>query len=1556
MITHFFNFITKLKLYLILNLLFSILLVSSPGHALNISQVPLFVSQAVIPQVMLTMSNDHQLYFEAYPDYADLTGNGAAERTYNHAIDYYGYFDSKKCYDYDATQGMFQPKSITADKYCAGNWSGNFLNYISMARIDVIRKILYGGSRSTDTVTTTVLERTYLPNDAHSWVRYYDGFDLPQLTPFSSSSYTTTTSVTSITIPAGSRNDTTDRRTFATGWNNSSQVQIGDQLIIESQALPQSARMLGVVRSFNSGLVEVQITSSDGTGVTRSDWQLTNNSRRGYSFCNTSVAPDGTFSQIVTTPPLIRISQGNYSLWTANERHQCRWQGEVTRSGHSEMQIGGLRFSNGNDVSSTGIFANSDNPPWNVTGIQTLELNALVQVCVAGLVGTEKCKQYPQGNLKPIGLLQQYGEDEILHFGLLTGSYMRNKSGGVLRRSLGNISNEINITTDGTFKSAPSGGGIIRTLNSFRIYGYRHHTGTGNNDATYNAGTSDGGDNCPWGLNTFNDGRCTNWGNPQSEIFLETLRYLAGKQPHGDYVVSGTDRLSGLPALTAWQDPLSNSNWCADLSIVSFNSSASSYDADQLSGVSGLGASSAASLTGIVGQGENIHDGSWFVGQAGSANDQLCTSKTVGSLGDVLGICPEAPRLQGSYHIAGLAHYAYTESIRGDLVDSQGNAAAIQTKTYGVSLAPAVPRLEIPRPGQSTPAVTLLPACRNTTISGNCAIVDFKVIEQDLEAGLGSFLVQWEDSEQGGDYDMDLNGVIRYQITDDKITITTNVFSQSTTNAMGFGYVISGTTLDGFQVHSGINGYNRSSGSDVPGCSHCQYNDPATSYTYTLGPSTAQSLREPLYYAAKWGGYNKSKNFPTDPTSWDSTGDGLPDNYYYAIDPSKLADDLENIFKEVVETTGSAASVVANSVRLDTGTYVYQARFRTSDWSGELISFPVLMDGSTSGMDWEAGNMLPQHTQRNIYTYNPESTPKGVKFQWNNLNVTQQSFLMGDGGTTHGQAVLNYLRGDKSNELPNGIFRARTRLLGDIINSDPVFVGAANFGYNVSTIAEGFTGDELIEGAYNQFLNATKDRTKMIYLGANDGMLHGFRADDGVEMMAYIPNEVFPHLRKLTDPEYEHRYFVDGPPRVGDAFINGEWRTILVGSTGAGGRSVFALDVTDPDNFTAANVLWEFTDPELGYSIGQPTIARLKNGQWVAIFGNGYGSNNHLAKLFIVNLTTGARLGAIDTQTGTEAAPNGLSTPIPVDINNDRITDYAYAGDLLGNLWKFDLTSSNINNPGWGVAYKDGNTLKPLFTARDRNGNVQPITARPVVGSHPNGGKMVYFGTGKFFETGDNVVNNITKHQTFYGIRDTGFIPQTDRSILKKQHILFEGVHYDMPVRVTSNYLVNYTDTSDSTDPIRRGWYLDLIKPTNILQGERVVSPALLRNGRIILTTMIPSEHPCDFGGSSWLMELDALSGGRLDFSFFDFNGDMFFNVEDFVTVTIVNEDDTTEEVAVPVSGVKLDVGIAKTPAVISAGEVEYKYFSGSSGDMQVVLENPGDAATTGRQSWRQLR
>jgi type IV pilus assembly protein PilY1 len=484
-------------------------------------------------------------------------------------------------------------------------------------------------------------------------------------------------------------------------------------------------------------------------------------------------------------------------------------------------------------------------------------------------------------------------------------------------------------------------------------------------------------------------------------------------------------------------------------------------------------------------------------------------------------------------------------------------------------------------------------------------------------------------------------------------------------------------------------------------------------------------------------------------------------------------------------------------------------------------------------------------------------------------------------------------------------------------------------------------------------------------------MLHGFQAADGTEVFAFIPGSVFGNLTKLTNKNYAHQYFVDGSPNMGDVFYASAWHTVLVGGLNAGGQGIYALNVTNPSVLTSAEtspsgvVLWEFTDSndsDLGYTFSQPAIVKLHNGKWAAVFGNGYNnttSDGHAsttgnAALYIVDIETGALITKISTGAGMSADPtmasrsNGLATPAVVDLNGDDVVDYAYAGDLFGNLWKFNLTSTDPTQ--WSVAYKDSsNVLQPLFKARDTSGNAQPITERPEVIRGPNGaGMMVLFGTGKYLEPIDKQLTP-RRDQTFYSIWDrnigTASTDQvnSDRSALQQQTILAElSVNASTKVRVTSDNPMGAS-----------GWYLDLVSPSGY-QAEKSIANPVARNGRIVFTTMIPDSDPCNFGGESWIMELDALSGSRLASSPFDVNRDGKIDKSDFVVIT--NPDGTTTKL--PVSGIQYDNGMVGEPSILAAPnkDLEFKYNSGTAGgNISVLGEDPGPGGV-GRQSWRQIR
>lgn len=678
-------------------------------------------------------------------------------------------------------------------------------------------------------------------------------------------------------------------------------------------------------------------------------------------------------------------------------------------------------------------------------------------------------------------------------------------------------------------------------------------------------------------------------------------------------------------------------------------------------------------------------------------------------------------------------------------------------------------------------------------------------------------------------------------------------------------------------------------------------------------------------------------------------GTGL---YYQANNEDELTAALQAALADIEARTSSAASVATNSTRLASDTFIYQARFSSGDWGGQLLAYPIGAGGAIAEVDntgvpvlgaktgWNAAQVMPDPGERNIYTYD-RGSKTGMAFAWGSLTGAQQTELNKDSAGVDdglGEKRLEYLRGDDALESPNGSFRVRSSMLGDIINSDPTFVGDQNYGFDLLPGSEGSSYKTYRSGS------AYKDRTPMVYVAANDGMLHGFDAATGVEMLAFMPNAVYPELTFLTDPGYNtnHRLINDGAPKALDAFIDGGWKTVLMGSLGGGGKGVYALNVTTPDSFDAGDVLWEFTsedDSNMGVAIPQPTIARMYNGDWAAIVSNGYNSGGN-ATLFILNLETGDKLAEIDTGVGSD---NGLSSATPVDVDGDRITDYIYAGDLKGNMWKFDVTSSDEGE--WAIAFSGA----PLYTACSADPctstNRQPITARPEVGISPPAGYFVYFGTGRYFAVGDNGVG--TGANTVYAIRDKNekgtaspVLPGAGRSTLVEQEVLNEQVidydGYIEGIRVTTNNEI--TDADD-------GWFLDL--PTS---GERQVSTPILRGGRLIFTTVIPSGDACSAGGESWLMEIDALSGSRLTESPFDLNRDRSFDIEDFAPLD-PNDPDSP---LVPVSGRQSKQGIIKTPGIVTDDRIEYKFASGSAGGIDTTIENAGKQR--GRQSWREIQ
>jgi len=591
--------------------------------------------------------------------------------------------------------------------------------------------------------------------------------------------------------------------------------------------------------------------------------------------------------------------------------------------------------------------------------------------------------------------------------------------------------------------------------------------------------------------------------------------------------------------------------------------------------------------------------------------------------------------------------------------------------------------------------------------------------------------------------------------------------------------------------------------------------------------------------------------------------------YMEATNAQQLAHTLVTLMQEVSERRGSGASVAVNTQTLEEGTMLFQGSYNSAGWTGDLRAYAV--DSGTGDVadnhTWSAAEVLDATpwTSRKIFTYDPD-TLAGKSFVWDNLTDTQKLAL---GGTADEQKnLVDFLKGDRSHEAGHaGSLRARQSVLGDIAHSAPVHIGDT------------------------------------IYVGANDGMLHAFDDDDGSEKFAYIPNLVYSQggLRFLADPAYGHRYFVDCTPYI----RNG----LLVGGLGKGGKGVFALDVSDPDNFAADDVLWEYpvgTDDDMGFTYPKPITVPISDSVDVVLVSNGYDSVNAKAVLYVLS-TGGGLLQKIDTLTGApnETDCNGLSDPLAVDVDFDGYLDFVYAGDLQGNLWKFDCRGSV---GAWDIFHGTSMAPEPLFTA-GLGVYTQSITTKPAAMTHclsSRDGYIIIFGTGKFISVNDF---DTTSQQTVYGIWDwaeeweeanntegpplgTGTVDLGDKTLTLYGRPVYPCSQTDLfgkPVDNTETglYREAWFNAEEYVDgePVEEigdyiGWYANLTSGT----GERMIADPTIRVGLALLVTLIPSSSPCESGGTTYLTVFDACDGSCPGEPAIDTNEDGVVDEEDELT------------------------------------------------------------------------
>lgn len=682
----------------------------------------------------------------------------------------------------------------------------------------------------------------------------------------------------------------------------------------------------------------------------------------------------------------------------------------------------------------------------------------------------------------------------------------------------------------------------------------------------------------------------------------------------------------------------------------------------------------------------------------------------------------------------------------------------------------------------------------------------------------------------------------------------------------------------------------------------CQTNLHMNFFGVTLG------ARGNLYNSSlKWtDGYTNSAIYDNWPKREDNNRSTVDDIWHAAVNtrgeyinartPADITDAMRRILQQVGKGDTPSGSIALTGSRIGEGsltvTPFYESTNNGLDWYSKLTGTEVTSDplsGEVTYKDkWEASQELPTYDKRNIlFATNQASgvVPVLKQFALANLGAKPLDKLCANAlfarcsdtlydtliGLTDGDAI-DYLRGKTEGEVKNGgKLRDRSTRLGDIVNSSPVISSPTIDDYGYVSLRGDEPGDFNVFG-YDVYLKEKKDakRVPMVYAGANDGMLHAFNGVTGKEEFAYIPatavghmgNLLFPYdVDRKNDQVFSHRYYVDGPIVVSDAHYKNDWETVLVGTSGAGGRSVFALNVSDPDSFDDKGVLWEINDQvadtaiknNIGYVLGRPVIVPVKVGNkvaWKAIFGNGYGSNNKKAALFVVDIETGSVQLKQAEESGGPSTPNGLGNIVAIDrwqgstdtLGRDGYADTVYAGDLNGAVWKFDLREGEPTVEVGG---------KPLFIAQDADGKRQPILGGFEAASGSAGGVMLYFGTGSFSFENDPSDENL---QSLYGILDLSDDKQiSGRDALQEQRILLDGSE----ARTTS---------TTASGPTSLGWYIDLgvsgVSGSPLATGERFVGYPAIANGIVFFPTYDPSASAdCSTSGNNWMYGVNALTG-----------------------------------------------------------------------------------------------
>lgn len=773
--------------------------------------------------------------------------------------------------------------------------------------------------------------------------------------------------------------------------------------------------------------------------------------------------------------------------------------------------------------------------------------------------------------------------------------------------------------------------------------------------------------------------------------------------------------------------------------------------------------------------------------------------------------------------------------------------------------------------------------------------------------------------------------------------------------------------------------------------------------TYTIGFAVfneSSAATDPLLSAMDANG---NWAIPADPSAaiaWPAVGTSVTDSnkledikhaayngrgrFYAANNASQLIFGLNDAIKSNFVMSGAGSAVSFNSDEIDeaNGAIAYAAQYNTATNSGDVIAYEINPDGSIGTQLWSANQKLNSQvsragdctssTTRNIVTFDPY-TNAGIEFtgiQGRNLSANEVDWMRGLNSNEDSCPAPGAYR-NRSELNAGGTIDASAdaKLIGDIVSSRPLYVGAPNFEYRF--------GDRYPATDYDTYATAQANRTPLVLVGTNGGLFHAFdgsnvEADRGKEVFAYVPNQIMndePWMNQAEDllnPQYSHKWYLDLSPAVNDVYIHYRessgtsttraWRTIALGGYRGGGKGYYALDVTNDGEtnvLTEArnSVMWEFgvdslataDQGKLGLSYSTPTMSMTNEAHtttgdgyvWKAMFGNGYNSESGTASLFLVDLEGGyngwsATEYDIITPTSALAGPasdgraNGLSTPRGIDINGDGTIDFAYAGDLRGNVWRFDLRDDTTA----GVTGMSASARAQLIFQTSSADNLQPITTQPMVVAHPyeTGKYVVIVTTGSWLTREDS--RNETDIHTIYGITDDPTTTPTVPTLsdLEQRSLTQSGIYRS----------ISDVDTTDQ-NLVQNGWYLNFIVGTT-KTGERAIRNMTYRGGYIFLATVIPGGVGCSAAMSGSILALNAQTGLAGD-SIFDFNGDGSFGGTNEDNAGMIMTDKAPSDLAM-------------------IGDTLFLQETSSTGvvTQKSIKTNTDQPGREGRLSWRQLK